>query len=206
MIVEHLVVALGLAPVAVDRIVESRRRDGLEMHRLARERPEPEAMNRSQERSSGRSASTPRKASAFGEVEEGSAVEIEHPRRLATPGAVLVDDRRKLAVGIDGAEGRRVLLSLPRSRRGSPSTEAPSPRGGAPPSAGSHEVIELNHVPDLLANHVRLMRLRLDIGDEARDVFGHKPPDRARGVDRGDDGSVGGGERSRSIADIWARD
>ena len=41
------------------------------------------------------------------------ALEFEHPR-LAPARPLGVDDRRHLAVRIDGAEGRRVLLALGR--------------------------------------------------------------------------------------------
>ena len=116
MIVEHLVVALGLAPITVDRVVEPGRRDGLEMHRLARERPEPggdEQEPGEELRPVGRRAE--KRVRLLGEVEEDRG-RIEHPRRLAA-GPILVDDRREFAVGIDGAEGRRVLLPLPRVDR-----------------------------------------------------------------------------------------
>ena len=48
----------------------------------------------------------------FAEVEQ-YGVGIEHPR-LAPARPVGVDDRRHLAVGVDGAKGGRVLLALGR--------------------------------------------------------------------------------------------
>ena len=58
----------------------------------------------------GRRAEEP--AGLLGEIDEDRG-RVEHPRGLA-PGPLLVDDRRNLAVRVDGAKGRRVLFALAR--------------------------------------------------------------------------------------------
>ena len=68
-------------------------------------------MNSSQESSSGRSAGVPRNLPGLlGEVDQDGG-RIEDARFLAAR-AVGVDDRRHLAVRVDGPEGGRVLLAL----------------------------------------------------------------------------------------------
>ncbi len=83
----------------------------LEMHGLAGERAEArgdEHQPGEQLRPIRRRAQEP--ACLLGEIEQ-DRIGIEHPRRLAA-GPFGVDDRRHLAVRIDGAEFRLVLLAL----------------------------------------------------------------------------------------------
>src|ERR687892_870879 len=112
MVVQHLVVPLRLALVAVHGIVKALLGRGeLEMHGLAGERAD-----------AGRDEQEPGQElrPVFRRTEELAALVreieqdgrgIEDPRLLAA-WAFGVDDRRHLAVRVDGAEGRRVLLAL----------------------------------------------------------------------------------------------
>ena len=71
----------------------------------------PLAMKNSHDKSSGRSAGrTEEPAGLLGEVEQDRA-RIEHPR-LAPTGSLGVDDRRDLAIWVDGAKGGRVLFAF----------------------------------------------------------------------------------------------
>src|SRR5271165_2139219 len=111
MLVQHLVVPLGLAAIAVHRVVEALRRRELEMHGLAGERTEA----RGDEQEPGEQLWPVRRgaeelARFFREIDQDRRG-VEDARFL-TVRSLRIDDRRHLAVGVDRTEGRRVLLAL----------------------------------------------------------------------------------------------
>src|SRR5918996_837179 len=111
MIVQNLVVAFGLAPVAVHGVGEAVGCYELEMHGLAGERADAGR----DEQEPGQELRpvfrrTEELAGLVREIEQDGRG-IEDPRLLAA-WAFDIDDRRHLAVRVDGAEGRRVLLAL----------------------------------------------------------------------------------------------
>src|SRR5260221_14233675 len=110
MIVQHLIVPFGFAPVTVHRIAEPLRGDELEVHRLAGERPE----TRSYEEKPGEQLRPVgwlplELARLSGEVDQDGCG-IEDPDLFAA-GPFRVDDRRHLPVWIDGTEARTVLFA-----------------------------------------------------------------------------------------------
>src|ERR1700728_847056 len=116
MVLDHLIMPLRLAPVAVDGVVGAGGCEQLEVHRLAGERGEA---GRDEEEPGQELRSVIRRtaelAGLVGEVEQ-DRVGIEYTR-LFTARAVGVDDRWHLAVRIDFPEGRLVLLALARVDR-----------------------------------------------------------------------------------------
>src|SRR5580704_14426957 len=116
MLVQDPIMSLDLPPVAVHGIRQLFGGRVLEMHGLTRKRAnsgsdeeEPRQKLRSIRRSSDEAARL------FAEVKQDRA-RIEHPR-LAPARPLVIDDRRNLAVRIDGAKGVRVLLALGRIDR-----------------------------------------------------------------------------------------
>src|SRR6202044_554292 len=111
MSVQDPIMPLDLTPVTVHGIGQLLGGGVLEMHRLTRKRANSggdEEEPRQKLGSIGRSSDeAPR---LFAEIEQDGA-RIEHPR-LTPAWPLAVDDRRHLAVRIDGAKGGRVLLAL----------------------------------------------------------------------------------------------
>lgn len=109
-VVEHAVVALRLATVAVAGVVRALGRGEPEVHRLARERAEP----RGDEQEPGEQLGP-----VLRHAEEAARLlgEVEQDRRrvedadLAPARPLRVDDGGHLAVRVDRAEGGRVLLA-----------------------------------------------------------------------------------------------
>jgi len=110
-VIQHLVVTFDFPTVAVDRVVQTTGSGELKMHRLTREGTKAGG-NEEQPGEQFRPVLRPAEelASLFGQVEQDRR-RVENPRLLAT-GTVGIDDRRNLAVGVDRAEGARVLLAL----------------------------------------------------------------------------------------------
>jgi hypothetical protein len=102
---------LGFAPVSIDRITQAFGRGELKMHGLARKRAEPGG-NEEQPRQ--QLPPVIRLTEEFpgflGQIEQDcGGVEDAN---LVTAWSIGIDDRRNLAVGVDGTEGRKVLLAL----------------------------------------------------------------------------------------------
>ena len=108
--------ALGLAAIAVDGVIEAFRRGELEVYGLARERPKAGG---DEEQPGKQLRPVFRRAEEFAgflsEVDEDRRG-IEDARRLSA-GTFGVHDRRNLAVGVDRAKGGRVLLAFARVDR-----------------------------------------------------------------------------------------
>src|SRR5580704_19520643 len=116
MLVQDPIMSLDLTPVTVHGVGQLFGGRVLEMHGLTRKRANSggdEEEPRQKFRSIGRSSDEA--PGLFAEIEQDRA-RIEHPR-LAPARPLTVDDRRHLAVRIDGAKGVRMLFALGRVDR-----------------------------------------------------------------------------------------
>jgi hypothetical protein len=110
-VVQHLVVPLGFAAIAIHGVIEALRRGELEMYGLAGERAEA----RGDKQQPGKQF---RPVLGLAEELAGLLSEIEQDRRgikdacLLAAGSIRIDDCRYLAVRVDRPESGRVLLAL----------------------------------------------------------------------------------------------
>jgi len=115
-IVQHLVMPLGFAPVAIPGVIEPLGRGELEMNGLARERPEA----RANEQKPGQQfrpflGLAEELAGLLGQIEQNGGG-IEDARLLAAR-PIRIDDRRHFAIRVDRPEHRCVLFALARVDR-----------------------------------------------------------------------------------------
>ena len=112
-VVQDLVVALGLATIPVDRVGHFLGCRALEMDGLAGERPEARGDEEEPGEELGPVGGRADEAAGLLAEIKKDGVRVEDAG-LAAAGPLGVDDRRQLAVGVDGEEGGSVLLALAR--------------------------------------------------------------------------------------------